>query len=59
MHREHIKGEEGVDYMIAPGGIEDPSRPSEKLLEKQLRREINQLKMENPEAAKEYETYLF
>lgn len=33
--------------------------PSEKLLAKQLRQEINQLKMSDPEKAKEYEEFLF
>jgi hypothetical protein len=32
MHREKIEGEEGVDYIASPGGVDDPSRPSDKLL---------------------------
>lgn len=45
--------------MNAPAKFEDPNMPSEKLLEKQLRVEINLLKMEDPEKAKEYEEFLF
>ena len=52
-------GEEGIDYQNMPASFEDPRFPSEKLLEKQLRKEINMIKMEDPEKAKEYEEYLF
>ena len=56
---EALMGEEGIDYMNAPAKFEDPNMPSEKLLEKQLRVEINLLKMEDPEKAQEYEEFLF
>ena len=56
---ETLEGEEGRDYMVLPPGMEDPSMPSEKKLTQQLRREINRLKITDPEAAKEYEKYYF
>lgn len=56
---DFVRGEEGVDYQVLPGKVDDPRYPSEKLLEKQLRKEINRLKLEDPQKAKEYEEFLF
>ena len=57
--KDLVRGEEGVDYQVMPKGFDDPSHPSEKLLEKQLRNEINLLKIQDPEKAQEYEEFLF
>ena len=57
--KDVLEGEEGIDYQSLPAKFDDPRYPSEKLLEKQLKREINLLKMEDPEKAKEYEEFLF
>lgn len=37
---EAAEPEEGVDYKVMPEGFQDPTEPSEKQLEKQIRREI-------------------
>jgi hypothetical protein len=55
MMRERAQGEEGVDYVQTIGDIEDPMLPNTKILEKQIRREIAQLKLTDPEAAQEFE----
>lgn len=59
MMRDHVLGEEGVDYIQGLGDMSDPNLPNAKLLERQIRREINQLKMVDAERAKEYEDYMF
>ena len=55
MMRERAQGEEGVDYVQSIGDIDDPILPNTKILEKQIRREIAQLKLTDPEAAQEFE----
>jgi hypothetical protein len=59
MIRDHAMGEEGVDFIQSIGGIEDPSLPNEKILEKQIRREINALKLSDPDLAQAYEDHMF
>jgi hypothetical protein len=54
-----IAGKEGIDYVNMPAEFEDPNLPSERLLAKQLRRELNTLKLTDPEAANQYEEFLF
>lgn len=54
-YNQYNKGEEGIDYMVMPDKWEDPRYPSEKLLVKQIKRELNILKMQDPEKAKEYQ----
>lgn len=55
MFRERARGEEGVDYFQSIGDLTDSKLPNPKILEKEIRREINQLKLTDPEAAKEFE----
>ena len=55
MFRDQARGEEGVEYMQSVGELADPLLPNIKALEKEIRREINQLKLTDPEAAKEFE----
>jgi hypothetical protein len=55
MYRDHARGEEGVDFMQTFGTLSDPNLPNIKILEKEIRREINQLKLTDPDAAKEFE----
>jgi hypothetical protein len=45
--------------MHALGDMTDPNMPNSKLLERQIRREINQLKMVDADRAKEYEEFMF
>ena len=54
--KEFMEGEEGVDYEHVIG--EDPNLPDMKLLEKEIRREINTMKLEDPEGAKKYEDFV-
>jgi hypothetical protein len=42
-------GEEGIDYATMPPGFVDPRKANPKLLEKQIRAEINELKVTDPE----------
>ena len=57
MFRQFAQGEEGVDYVSSV--VQDPNLPNPKLLERQIRREITQLKMVDPEKAKSYDEYIF
>ena len=57
MFRQFAQGEEGVDYFSSV--VKDPNMPDPKLLEKQIRREINQLKMVDPEKAKSFDELIF
>lgn len=41
MYRDHARGEEGVDFMQTFGTLSDPNLPNIKILEKEIRREIN------------------
>ena len=50
MFRQFAQGEEGVDYVNSL--VKDPNMPDAKLLERQIRRELTQLKMVDPEKAK-------
>ena len=52
-----VQGEEGRDFVASP--VEDPRLPDSALLEKQIRREINGLKITDPEKAREYEEFIF
>lgn len=56
---EVIAGEEGIDYQVVPENFDDPSRPSSALLERQVRKELNLLKIEDPKRAREYEKFMF
>lgn len=44
-------GEEGVNYIQSIGDMTDPMLPNIKILEKEIRREIDQMKLTDPEAA--------
>lgn len=59
MIRERSMGEEGVDYIQSIGDIEDPNIPNEKIFEKQIRREINSMKLTDPETAQAFEDHMF
>jgi hypothetical protein len=41
MFRERARGEEGVDYFQSIGDLTDSKLPNPKILEKEIRREIN------------------
>ena len=58
-YEEFIKGEEGIDFIHKAKDMEHPEIPSEKLLAKQLRQEINAMKLYEPEKAKEFEKFYF
>lgn len=58
MFRSQAMGEEGIDYMHALGDIQDPNMPDKKILERQIRREIMQLKMTDPTKARQYEEFV-
>lgn len=45
LFQDKIDGQEGIDYQVLSEKFEDPKIPSEKLLEKQLRRELSMLKV--------------
>lgn len=59
MFKDQVKGEEGIDYQVMPRNFTDPDMPNDKILEKQIRHEINLLKVQDPEKAKEYENLMF
>lgn len=54
-----MEGEEGIDYQVMPNDFKDPEQISEKQLEKEIRRSIKELKLNDPEKAKEYEELFF
>lgn len=45
MFKDQVKGEEGIDYQVMPRNFTDPDMPNDKILEKQIRHEINLLKV--------------
>jgi len=55
--KEVMQGEEGVDYMVTSAS--DPRLPNDKVLEKQIRQEINKMKLADPEKAREFEEFVF
>jgi hypothetical protein len=59
MYREKGFGEEGTDYITVSKEVPDPDMPNTKLFERQVKREINQMKMEDPLKAKEFEEFMF
>ena len=50
MFRQFAQGEEGIEYVNSL--VKVPNMPDAKLLERQIRRELTQLKMVDPEKAK-------
>jgi hypothetical protein len=55
-------GEEGVDFVRTTNtnkGSLDPRMPNSKVLERELKAQINLLKLQDPDKAKEFEEYYF
>jgi hypothetical protein len=49
MMKENTLGQEGVNYTVTSNNLTDPRLPNDKVLIKQLRQEINKMKLQDPE----------
>ncbi len=49
MMKENTLGQEGVNYTVTSSNLTDPRLPNDKVLIKQLRQEINKMKLQDPE----------
>ena len=59
MIKEFKQGDEGIDYMHLKDGQYGPGEFNEDKLKREIKKELNELKLREPELAEHYEKYIF
>ena len=59
MAQDFVEGQEGTDYIHLKPGQVAPGEINEKKLKREIKKELDELKLREPDLAEEYRRYLF